>query len=165
MMAFDIFTIRRLLLWTLHVWNPLSAACRQIGQSAAGRWRWCPDYLPTQKMWLPGGDICIVCSALIHKEWLIIQMARRRIIKPRQRWTNQPTHSPQFQLSVPPGGGVCTSDINDMTPCLVADYIISLHTSHCLQHFSTADTAGALLQTSLDPARDTRGHLAYGPPI
>ena len=44
MMAFDIFTIRRLLLWTLHVWNPLSAACRQIGQSAAGRWRWCPDY-------------------------------------------------------------------------------------------------------------------------
>ena len=66
-------------------------------------------------------------------------MARRRIIKPRQRWTNQPTHSPQFQLSVPPGGGVCTSDINDMTPCLVADYIISLHTSHCLQHFSTAD--------------------------
>ena len=66
MMAFDIFTIRRLLLWTLHVWNPLSAACRQIGQSAAGRWRWCPDYLPTQKMWLPGGDICIVCSALIH---------------------------------------------------------------------------------------------------
>ena len=44
MMAFDIFTIRRLLLWTLYVWNPLSAVCRQIGQSAAGRWRWCPDY-------------------------------------------------------------------------------------------------------------------------
>ena len=87
------------------------------------------------------------------------------LIKPRQRWTTQPTHSPQFQLSVPPGGGVCTSDINDMTPCLVADYIISLHTSHCLQHFSTADTAGALQQTCLHPARDTRGHLASGLPI
>ena len=136
-------------------------AARLVNQRPAGG----DSVQITQKMRLPGGDIdiCIVCSALIHKEWLIIQMARRRIIKPRQRWTNQPTHSPQFQLSVPPGGGVCTSDINDMTPCLVADYIISLHTSHCLQHCSTADTAGALLQTSLDPARDTRGHLASGP--
>ena len=26
-----------------------------------------------------------------------------------------------FQLSVPPGGGVCMSDVNDMTLCLVAD--------------------------------------------
>ena len=107
-------------------------AARLVNQRPAGG----DSVQITQKMRLPGGDIdiCIVCSALIHKEWLIIQMARRRIIKPRQRWTNQPTHSPQFQLSVPPGGGVCTSDINDMTPCLVADYIISLHTSHCLQH-------------------------------
>ena len=28
---------------------------------------------------------------------------------------------PQFQLSVPPGVGVCMSDVNDMTPCLVTD--------------------------------------------
>ena len=103
-------------------------------------------------------------SVYRRKATFIIQRARR-IIKPRQRWTTQSTHSAaQFQLSVPPVGGVCMSDINDMTPCLVADYIISLHTSHCLQHCSTADTAGALLQTSLDPARDTRGHLASGPP-
>ena len=30
-------------------------------------------------------------------------------------------HSAQFQLSGPPGGGVCMSDVNDMTPCLVTD--------------------------------------------
>ena len=63
-----------------------------------------------------------------------------------------------FQLSVPPGGGVCMSDVNDMTLCLSKPATAV----HCLQHCSTADTAGALLQTSLVPARDSRGHLASG---
>ena len=135
MMEFDIFTIRRLLFMNSPCVES-SQRCVPPDWSISGR----PVAMVSRlhRKWGGDIDICIVCSALIHKEWLIIQMARRRIIKPRQRWTNQPTHSPQFQLSVPPGGGVCTSDINDMTPCLVADYIISLHTSHCLQHCSTA---------------------------